>query len=139
MDDAGLTIWICEQLGEIDGWTWSPDPEPYPAGVVGVYAGAIPADVDRGVGVRVFGGTDDDVTGLKTRRAQLRERGTQGNVLDADRVADAAFDRLRRLLREGVVSTINRTSFVPSGENENGREERTDSYLIIFDNEEAPS
>ncbi len=139
MDDAALTIWLCEQLGEIEGWQWWPEPEPYPADIVGVNVGAIPADVGRAVGVRIFGGTDDEVTGTKTRRAQVRFRGDHGDPLGANALADAAFTRFRRLMREGVVSTIIRTSFAPSGESETGREERTDSYLIIFDNEEAPS
>lgn len=140
MDDAGLTRWLVEQLGTINGWVWSAtDPYDLATDVVTVYEGPIPAEARRAVGVRVFGGSDDDETDMKTRRVQLRSRGDEGDPNGANRVADAAFTHLRRLLREGVVSTVTRTSFDPAGVDQNGREGRTDNYLIIFDTEEAPS
>lgn len=140
MDDAALTRWLVEQLGTIDGWVWSEDgPYDFTADVTYLFEGAIPAEARRAVGVRVFGGTDDDETYTKTRRVQLRSRGDEGDPNGANRLGDAGFAHLRRLLREGAVSTVTRTSFDPAGVDQNGREGRTDNYLIIFDNEEAPS
>jgi len=140
LDDADLTRWLVEQLGTIDGWLWSADdPYDYTQNVVTLHEGGIAADARRSVGVRIFGGEDDEETETKTRRVQLRSRGNEGDPNDANRVADAAFAHLRRLLREGVVSAVTRTSFDPAGVDQNGREGRTDNYLIIFDNEEAPS
>lgn len=140
MDDTELTRWLVEQLGSISGWMWSADgPYDLSADATHLYEGPIPAEARRAVGVRVFGGSDDEETETKTRRVQLRSRGDEGDPNGANRVADAAFAHLRRLLREGVVSAITRTSFDPAGVDQNGRESRTDNYLIIFDNEEAPS
>ncbi|WP_279367335.1 phage tail terminator protein [Microbacterium testaceum] len=140
MDDADLTRWLVEQLGTIHGWLWSADdPYDFTDDVTHVFEGGIPADARRAIGARIFGGEDDDETDTKTRRVQLRSRGNEGDPNDANRVADAAFAHLRRLLREGVVSAVTRTSFDPAGVDQNGREGRTDNYLIIFDNEEAPS
>lgn len=140
MDDAGLTRWVVEQLGGIDGWVWGADePYDYVEDVTHVFEGAVPAEARRAAGVRVFGGTDDDETETKTRRIQIRSRGDEGEPNGANRVADAAFAHLRKLLREGVVSSVIRTSFDPAGVDQNGRESRTDNYLIIFDNEEAPT
>ncbi|WP_424448849.1 minor capsid protein [Microbacterium arborescens] len=135
MDDRALTIWVCEQLGEIDGWSW--DTDSYPADVFGVHYGSISATTAQGVGVRVYGGTDDRVTTTKTRRVQLRFRGAEGEVDGADVRADQAFQHLDDLQREGVISEVLRQSFSPAGSDANQREERTDNYLIIFDNPEA--
>jgi hypothetical protein len=140
VDDRALTIWICEQLGILDGWEWSEDVEAeYAASSVGVSYGRIAATPDRGVGVRIYGGTDNHVDGTKTRRVQIRARGARDDPAGADTIADAAFDHLHLLLREGVISEVNRTSISPSGSDGNQREERTDNYLIIFDNPEASS
>lgn len=138
MDDRELTDWLCEQLGTLDGWLWAPDAEALPSDVVGVFYGRISAAPDRAVGVRVYGGTDDRETDSKTRRVQLRSRGARG-ADGAEVQADAAFNHLRHLMREGVISEVIRQSFSPSGVDESARDERTDNYLIIFDNPEASS
>jgi hypothetical protein len=139
VDDRALTIWLCQQLGSLDGWQWWESAEPYPAGSVGVHYGRIADHPNRGVGVRVYGGTDSRVTDSKTRRVQLRFRGDPSNPDGADVLADQAFTHLESLLREGVVSEVDRQSFSSAGSDDNEREQRTDNYLIIFDNEEAPS
>lgn len=138
MDDKALLKWVCAQLGELDGWSWEPD-EIYDCGpdLVTVHAGAIPHDARRAVGVHLFGGSDDKQTSTKTRRAQTRARGAEGDPYDAGVLADAAHSHFEELLREGVISSVERTSFGPAGTDKNGRYERTDSYLIIFDNPEA--
>jgi hypothetical protein len=139
VDDRALTLDLCARLGAIDGWAWSPDydPDVYTDGVVCVYYGRIRPSPDKGVGVRVYGGSDDVETYSKTRRVQLRSRGAPGNADDADVIADAAHDLFKSLLREGVISEVTRTSFSPLGADDSQREERTDNYLIIFDNPEA--
>lgn len=138
MDDAALTIWLCEQLGTIDGWLYEPSGTAvYTDDVVGVRQGRLAASPNRGVGVRIYDGSDDPETGTKTRRAQLRSRGAPGDLLGAEEIADAAFDRFSQLMREGVISEVIRLSFSPAGVDASKREERTDNYLIIFDNPEA--
>jgi hypothetical protein len=140
VDDRALTIWICEQLGHLEGWEWSEDVDTeYGVDSVGVSYGRIAATPDRGVGVRIYGGSDDDVAGTKSRRVQLRSRGARNDPSSADDIADTAYDHLHLLLREGVISEVTRTSFSPSASDGNQREERTDNYLIIFDNPEASS
>ncbi|WHE35151.1 minor capsid protein [Microbacterium sp. BDGP8] len=136
MHDRALTIWLCEQLGEIAGWKWS-ETDSYSASVVGVYYGRISTDTARGVGVRIYGGTDDRETGVKTRRVQLRFRGGPSATDGADILADQAFDRFDDLFRVGVISEVVRQSFSPAGSDTNQREERTDNYLIDFDNPEG--
>lgn len=138
MDDANLTIWLCQQLGAIDGWTYDDTGAVLPKDTVAVRQGRLAATPDRGVGVRIYDGSDDPETDTKTRRAQLRARGAPGALLGADQIADAAFDRLSQLMREGVISEVIRLSFSPAGVDASKREERTDNYLIIFDNPEAP-
>jgi len=39
----------------------------------------------------------------------------------------------------GGISGVSRLSMAPAGADENGREERTENYLIILDNQEALS
>ncbi|MDY0830736.1 minor capsid protein [Microbacterium sp. BG28] len=139
MDDRNLTIDLCERLGQLDGWAWSPDydPDVYTNEVVAVFYGRIRPSPDKAVGVRVYGGSDDVDTDSKTRRVQLRSRGASGNADDADVIADAAHDLFKSLLREGVISEVTRTSFSPLGADDSQREERTDNYLVVFDNSEA--
>ncbi|WZH36240.1 MAG: minor capsid protein [Microbacterium enclense] len=140
MDDAELTRWLVEKLGSIDGWTWLDEGSyDYSTDQVTLHEGAIPSDARRAVGVRVYGGTDDDITDVKQRRVQLRLRGGNGDPNGANRLGDVAHTFLRGLFREGVISQIIRISFDPQGADANGREERTDNLLIIFDNEESPS
>lgn len=141
MDDRALTIELCERLGTLEGWAWDPDydPDVYTPDTIGAHYGRIPATPDRALGVRVYGGSDDIEAGTKTRRVQLRSRGAPGEPAGADVIADAAHDLFSSLLREGVISEVTRLSFAPLGADDSQREERTDNYLIIFDNPEASS
>lgn len=137
-DDAPLTRWLCERLGEIDGWVWADNTDhTYAHDDTRIMYGRLAGTPDAGVGVRVYGGTDDEETDTKTRRVQIRYRGERGRPDGADIRADAGFKRLRRLFREGVISEVTRQSFSPSAADSNQREERTDNYLIHFDNPEA--
>lgn len=133
-EDVELTKRVCELLGTIDDWVW---PSTSTADV-GVFYGRIGDSPSRAVGARVYM-TSDERDDVAWRRLQLRFRGERGDPTGADRLADRAFVRLHRLSRLGGISGISRLSMAPSGADENGREERTDNYLIILDNPEASS
>lgn len=137
MDDVATTTALCVILGRIPGWVWNPDDTDYPADKVGIFYGAIGTDPDRAVGVRIYGGTDDPETGLATRRAQVRFRGGRRDPAGADDLAGLAFARLQGLSRVGGINGIRRESWSPFGADTNGREERTDNYIITIDNPEV--
>ena len=135
MTDADLTIALCELLGQIPGWAWSPD-NPPPAGQVAVFYGPIADTPDRAVGVRVYGGSDPRVH-APTRSVQLLLRGRPGEPDGADALADAAFGVLHKTLRCRGILAGQRSYFGPLGADANGREERADNYEIHLDNMEA--
>ncbi|MFF2493252.1 minor capsid protein [Agromyces sp. NPDC058064] len=137
LTDVELTKAIAAFLGEIDGWAWRPDGPVYTDTEVGVDYGAIQADTNRRVGVRVYMTTDEQH--LAVRRIQLRSRGAPGDPTGADELADAAFARLQGLSRVGGISGVSRLSMAPLGADANRREERTDNYIITLDNQEALS
>lgn len=140
MDDAALTKLLCSILGELPGWEWqdSADQEaPFPDDAVVVYYGAIGPKPDRAVGVRVYGATDEELEHLHWRRVQLRLRGEAGRPDGADALATQAFQALQGLSRVKGINGISRQSFSPAGADLNRREERTENYLIILDNQEA--
>jgi hypothetical protein len=134
MTDRDLTILLCQLLGTVPGWHWNPTAGT-PSGV-GVFYGSIPERPDQAIGVRVYGGSDDAVVYEPQRRVQLRIRGARGRPDGADELAAVAFTVLQGARPPGV-SWIERTSFGPLGADTNGREERTDNYLISLDNQEA--
>ena len=135
MTDRDLTIALCELLAEELGWSWSLT-EPYPAGAVGLFYGAIGETPDRAVGVRVYGGSDPRVR-APTRSVQLLLRGRPGEPDGADALADAAFGVLHKTLRRRGILAGQRSYFGPLGADANGREERADNYEIHLDNMEA--
>jgi hypothetical protein len=141
LNDAELTKLICSLLGERDGWAWGgDDPEfTYPDDSVAVFYGALGATPDRAVGVRTYGATESRIGNffLSTRLIQLRLRGAQGRPDGADELAAEAFDALHGLSRVGGISDITRRSMAPAGTDYNRREERTENYQIILDNQEA--
>ena len=134
MTDRDLTIALCELLAEELGWSWSLT-EPYPAGAVGLFYGAIGDTPDRAVGVRVYGGSDPRVR-APTRSVQLLLRGRPGEPDGADALADAAFGVLHKTLRRRGILAGQRSYFGPLGADVNGREERADNYEIHLDNME---
>lgn len=138
MDDAELTIRICRLLGEISGWKWKPEATAtYAASDVRIDYGRSTESPNRSVSVRVYDDDDDHVTGLALRRVQLRFRGAKGDIASADRMAGEAFAHLQRLSRREGISGIRRLSMAPLGADTNGREQRTDNYLVTLDNPEA--
>ncbi|WHP18836.1 minor capsid protein [Cellulomonas sp. ES6] len=136
MDDAALTIALCEMLGEVPGWHWSTAPGT-PAGMVGVFYGDIPDTPDRAIGVRVYGGTDDPLVYQPVRDVQLRIRGARDDLDDADRIAGFAFALLQGRSRVRGISWIQRGTFGPLGADTNGREERSENYRLFLDNPEV--
>ncbi len=136
MDDATLTLTLCAILGELDGFEWSADPDvDYDTASIGVFYGAIGDTPDRAVGVRIYG-TPDQVF-VRRRRVQFWIRGARFDRPGADRIADAVFDRLDKLSREGGISSAKRDSMTPLGADDNDRERRSENYIITLDNEEA--
>lgn len=136
MTDDVLTVRLCELLGGIEGWSWSPD-EPAPAGAVAVFYGSIPDSPDRAVGVRVYGGSDDPLVYAPRRRVQVLVRGGRGAPAGADVLAGEAFAVLQNLSRRAGISHVQRTSFGPLGADGNGRQERSDNYSVTLDNLEV--
>lgn len=134
MDDETLTDRVCDFLATLPTFSYRTDP---PAGGVTVFYGAIDDDPDRAVGVRIYGATDE--RHLHWRRAQLRTRGDRRSKQDADKIAAVVFAALHGLSRVGGISGIRRESMSPLGADQNGREERTDNYIIILDNQESSS
>lgn len=137
MDDDELTFRLGEILGRIPGWMWDPTAEAFPAAVVPIFYGRIPDSPDRAVGIRVYGAEDRLTESLAERRAQVRYRGARHDPRGANKLAAPAFTLLQGLSRVGGISDIRRLSMAPLGADINGREERTDNYIITLDNTEA--
>ncbi|MFA5898151.1 MAG: minor capsid protein [Hyphomicrobium sp.] len=134
MDDAALTIKVCEVLGSLPGWQWS-ETTPYVASKVAVFYGAILAEPDRAVGVRVYG--ISDVGAIKQRRVQIRTRGRPRDLRGADDLATIHAAVLVGAGRLPGISGIKHISMAPLGADSSGRQERTDNYIITLDNAEA--
>lgn len=137
MDDVTLTDLLCTQLGRIPGWAYRPDPEdPYLENEVAIFYGSIDPSPDKACGVTVYGATDDAIEHYAWRRVQLRLRGLRHVRESADQLAWPAFLVLTNLSRVGGISGASRQSMTPLGADDNGREERTENYIILFDNTE---
>ena len=92
MDDASLTIKLCEILGTIPGWHGRPNGPAYTSSEVAIYYGAIPDETYRAaVGVRVYG--DAEADGVLGRRVQLRFRSPRGARDGADKTKAAPGGR----------------------------------------------
>lgn len=137
MDDVTLTTLICAQLGQLPGWEWRPNGPEYTAAEVGIFYGPIGAAPDLAVGVRLYGATDERLEHYGWRRVQLRLRGARGQPQGADKLAGPALAAMEGLSRKGGISGVSRQSMTPLGADANGREERTENYIITLDNMEA--
>lgn len=137
MNDSTLTRLVCSLLADLPGWEWRPDGPAYQDEETAIFYGAIDATPDRAVGARVYAASDDSVKALSLRRMQLRFRGRPERVDDADNMADLALLRLQGLSRVGGISGIRRDSMSPSTADDTDRQQRTDNYTLILDNQEA--
>ena len=135
MDDSTLTIRLAEIVGDLPTFAWRPDGTAYTSDEIGVFYGAIPDGPDRAVGIRAYGTIDEP--DLLSRRVQLHIRGARRAPFSADRIADVLFAVLHERVRGGGIASIRRTSSAPLGADGNGREERTENYLVVLDNLEA--
>lgn len=135
MDDAELTKRILAYLGRLPGWEWRPNGPAYAAADVGLFYGQIRPDPDRAIGARVYAPADGEH--LSVRRLQLRLRGARGRPDGADTLADIAFAAMSGIARLDGILSAQRISFSPLGADVNGREERTENYIITLDNLEA--
>lgn len=136
MDDAAVTLALCEMLGQVPGWHWSTTTAA-PAGAVAIFYGDINDSPDRAIGVRVYGGSDDPEVYQPTRSVQLRIRGARNDKDDADQIAGFAFALLQGRSRVRGLSWIQRDTFGPLGADKNGREERSENYTVFLDNPEV--
>lgn len=139
MDDDALVYRLGEILGRIPRWVWDPEATSFSAEVVPIFYGRIDDEPDRAVGIRVYATEDQFPQTLAERRVQLRFRGGRGDPRGANKLASPAFAMLQGLSRVGGISDARRLSMAPLGADANGREERTDNYLITLDNLEATS
>lgn len=135
MDDETITTRLGEILGSLPTFAWRPDgPDPTPA-EIGVFYGTVLDAPDRGVGIAVYSAADQP--DLLARRVQFHVRGGRHQPFGADRIAGVLFAVLDQRSRGDGFASITRTSFARLGADTNGREERTENYLITLDNQEA--
>ncbi|WP_417555593.1 minor capsid protein [Microbacterium sp.] len=137
MDDETLTIRLCEIVGALPLFAWRPSGPAYVPSEIGVFYGTLGDGPDRAVGIRVYSSIDDP--DLHSRRVQLHIRGARYEPFGADRIADILFAVLHERPRGDGMASILRTSVAPLGADDNGREKRTENYLITLDNLEASS
>lgn len=135
--DVELTMRLAEILGRIPSFAWRPNGPAYTSSEVAIFYGSILDGPDPAIGVRVYSPVDE--ANLSRRRVQFRVRGRRNDVAGADRLADVLFIVLDNRLRGDGIASITRTSFSQLGADKNGREERTENYLITLDNLEASS
>lgn len=131
MADDELTELLCQALGTIPDWE-------YPAtktSALGVFYGSIGTTPDQAVGVRVYALADTRVSGVRGRRVQLHIRGRRGARSGTDELEPLATRVLEGLSRVGGISGVTHLSMAQLGADENGREERTDNYIVTFDND----
>ncbi len=137
MDDAEVTLAICELLGEIDGWTFTPDEVITAEADLIIFAETADDRPDRAVAVRLYDGGDDPETGLAYRMVQLKFRGAPHDLLGANRLAGIAFEHLRTVASRRGIAWLRRTSFAPAKTDGNHRAQRTDNYRSTLEHPEA--
>lgn len=137
MTDVEVTKAFCAQLATRAGWTYRDDGSVYLASEVAVVYGTLGDTPDRGAGVTLYDGDDSVVNGLAVRWVQVRFRGPRGDRTGADELASQAFAVMQGLARVAGLSLVQRVIVAQLGTDENGRQERADSYQILLDNPEA--
>jgi len=135
MDTSTLTTAVCALLDAAGVGEWRPAGPAYTAAETGIFYGALGALPDKAIGVTCYTATDDIVTGLATRRVQVRCRGARNVPNGADLIADAVFAAIHGLYRTSGFARITREFPAPLGADGNSRQERTDNYLLVLDNE----
>lgn len=139
MDDVALTKLLCSIVGSVPGWAWRESGPPYTASELGVFYGSIGEKPDRAIGVRLYGVPSDDVSTSRERRVQFRVRGAPGRRDGADAIASVLRTVLGGIIRRDGISEVRFQSMASLGADANGREERSENYIIILDNQEASS
>jgi len=135
VDDETITNRLGEILGQLPTFAWRPfGPDPTDL-EIGLYYGAVQDKPDRGVGISVYSPADQP--DLLARRVQFDVRGGRGQPFGADRLAGILFTVLDHRPRGSGFASILRTSFTRLGADTNGRDRRTENYLITLDNQEA--
>lgn len=137
MEDPVVVKTLASILAARTGWAWRPAGPVYTSSEVGVFYGSIGATPDRAVGLVLYGDSDDVETGLSSRRIQVRFRGAANDVDGADELASLAFTAIHGLVRTSGLCLVSRVLVAPLGTDDNGRQERADSYKVIIDNPEV--
>lgn len=135
MDDETITTRLGEILGSLPSFAWRPDGADPTDLEIGVYYGAVLDKPDRGVGITVYSSADQP--DLLARRVQFDVRGRRAQPFGADRIAAVLFTVLDHRPRGDGFASVIRTSFARLGADTNGRDRRTENYLITLDNQEA--
>ena len=139
MDDVRLTKLLCGLVGSVPGWSWRESGPAYTASELGVFYGPIADKPDRAIGVRLYGVPLDDVNVSRERLVQFRVRGAPGRRDGADAIASVLRTVLGGIVRRDGISEVSFQSMASLGADTNGREERSENYIIILDNQEASS
>ena len=121
VDDETLTRHIRTLLQDID-WT--------DLGAVQISAKRLSVTPDQGVGITVYGSTDDPQ--LLTRRVQFWCRGKPDDPFGPDRLAHRLYEHLHWRHHDSLIARARRLSTAQLGLDGNGRDERTDNYEIIL-------
>lgn len=128
---GGLARWLDDE-GLADYKT----DEPYLKSDRAVTVKRFPASPDIAVAIYPYGTGDATLVPGSTFDVQLRFRGPAGDRLFADRWADEVAAKLhwkhQFLLGDVHVQRSQRVLAVPLGADDNGREERADSYELIL-------
>jgi hypothetical protein len=106
----------------------------YELGDTAIRMRKLPATVDRAVALTVYAPQDHPTLNLSQYRVQFWMRGTAGDALDVDDLADDVFHVFHGLEHRDfgtahVVQAL-RVSSLPMGEDDNQRHERSDNYLL---------
>lgn len=130
MDDEQLTMTIGRILGQVPGWVFPSTS----SAKVGIFYGPIGSAPDQAIGIRVYGLANDQRSGIRGRRLQLRSRGAKNKPNGADEIGALAAAVVEGLSRVEGISGVTHLSMAPLGADGSGRQERTDNFIITFDN-----
>jgi len=137
VDTKTMIYALAQSLADRTDMVWRPTGPAYTEAEAGINYGALPQAPNQSIGMTAYYADDDLETSLAVRRVQLRFRGNPGERAGADDLADAAFAALQGLARVAGLNLVTRVAMAHLGADENDRQERTDSYQIIPDNQEA--
>lgn len=136
MNTTDVITGVCRWLDANEFGTYRAD-APYRPADRAITARRLPATPDWAIAVATYGQDDGLVTPDREINIQLRFRTAhEAGITAVDDWADRVFDALHmrhRITMGGVrVQRVVRTLSAPLGADENGREERADSYTLLL-------